>query len=144
MRYHLFLQYGWFLQNLGKYFIPTNMHTTVLTINIYTNFTSFNNFKPAQPKQHRRKLEIREKLFYLSKHFCDPVDDCGSDNGTKINIWFSRGRWGSLHLYSLAHQSWSAGLICRTIQSQLSIILLIKCLLLLSSCKSCSGTCSGN
>ena len=29
MRYHLFLQYGWFLQNLGKYFIRTNMHTTV-------------------------------------------------------------------------------------------------------------------
>jgi hypothetical protein len=29
MRYHLFLQYGWFLQNLGKDFIPTNMHTTV-------------------------------------------------------------------------------------------------------------------
>ena len=29
MRYHLFLQYGWFLQNLRKYFIPTNMHTTV-------------------------------------------------------------------------------------------------------------------
>ena len=29
MRYHLFLQYGWFLQNLVKDFIPTNMHTTV-------------------------------------------------------------------------------------------------------------------
>jgi hypothetical protein len=29
MRYHFFLQYGWFLQNLGKDFIPTNMHTTV-------------------------------------------------------------------------------------------------------------------
>ena len=29
MRYHLFLHYGWFLQNLGKDFIPTNMHTTV-------------------------------------------------------------------------------------------------------------------
>ena len=29
MRYHLFLQYGWFLQNLGKDFIRTNMHTTV-------------------------------------------------------------------------------------------------------------------
>ena len=29
MRYHLFLQYGWFNQNLGKDFIPTNMHTTV-------------------------------------------------------------------------------------------------------------------
>ena len=29
MRYHLFLQYGWFLQNLGKDFIRTNIHTTV-------------------------------------------------------------------------------------------------------------------
>ena len=28
MRYHLFLHYGWFLQNLGKYFIRTNMHMT--------------------------------------------------------------------------------------------------------------------
>ena len=32
MRYHLFLQYGWFLQNLGKDFIPTNMHTTVTSV----------------------------------------------------------------------------------------------------------------
>ena len=29
MRYLLFLHYGWFLQNLGKDFIRTNMHTTV-------------------------------------------------------------------------------------------------------------------
>ena len=29
MRYHLFLHYGWFLQNLGKDFIPSIMHTTV-------------------------------------------------------------------------------------------------------------------
>ena len=29
MRYQLFLQYGWFLQNLGKDIIRTNMHTTV-------------------------------------------------------------------------------------------------------------------
>ena len=29
MRNHLFLHHGWFLQNLGKYFIRTNMHTTV-------------------------------------------------------------------------------------------------------------------
>ena len=29
MRYHLFLLYGWFLQNLGKDYIRTNMHTTV-------------------------------------------------------------------------------------------------------------------
>ena len=29
MRYHLFLHYWWFLQNLEKGFILTNMHTTV-------------------------------------------------------------------------------------------------------------------
>jgi hypothetical protein len=29
MKNNLFLQYGWFLQNLGKDFIRTNMHTTV-------------------------------------------------------------------------------------------------------------------
>ena len=29
MRYHLFLHYGWFFQNLGKDFIRTNVHTTV-------------------------------------------------------------------------------------------------------------------
>ena len=32
MRYHLFLHYGWFLQNLGKDFIRTNMHTTVYSL----------------------------------------------------------------------------------------------------------------
>ena len=32
MRYHSFLHYGWFLQNLGKDFIPTNMHTTVVEV----------------------------------------------------------------------------------------------------------------
>ena len=31
MRYHLFLYYGWFLQNFAKDFIRTNMHTTVHT-----------------------------------------------------------------------------------------------------------------
>jgi hypothetical protein len=31
MRYRLFLHHGWFVQNLGKDSIPTNMHTTVHT-----------------------------------------------------------------------------------------------------------------
>ena len=30
MKYHLFLHYGWFLQNLGKEAVRTNMHTTVV------------------------------------------------------------------------------------------------------------------
>jgi hypothetical protein len=29
MRHYLFMQYGWFLQNLEEDFIQTNMHTTV-------------------------------------------------------------------------------------------------------------------
>ena len=29
MRYHFFLQYGWFFQNLGKEAVRTFMHTTV-------------------------------------------------------------------------------------------------------------------
>ena len=33
--YHLFLQYGWFLQNLGKDFIRSNMHTTVIRCQSY-------------------------------------------------------------------------------------------------------------
>ena len=32
MRDHLFLQYQWFLQNIGKDFIRTNMHTEVIPI----------------------------------------------------------------------------------------------------------------
>ena len=32
-----FLHYGWFLQNLGKYFIPTNMHTTADSSNLLLN-----------------------------------------------------------------------------------------------------------
>jgi hypothetical protein len=32
MRYHFFLHYGWFLKNLGKDFIRTNMHTTLTWI----------------------------------------------------------------------------------------------------------------
>ena len=33
-----FLHYGWFLQNLEKGFIPTNMHTTVLLSNLQNAF----------------------------------------------------------------------------------------------------------
>ena len=30
MKYHFFLHYGWFLQNLGNEAVRTNMHTTVV------------------------------------------------------------------------------------------------------------------
>ena len=34
MRYHLFLHYGWFLQNLKKDFIRTNMNTAVVMLTV--------------------------------------------------------------------------------------------------------------
>jgi hypothetical protein len=41
MKYDLFLHYGWFLKNLGKDFIRTNIHTSVcskMTFKIYAKF----------------------------------------------------------------------------------------------------------
>ena len=40
MRYHFFLHYGWFFQNLGKEAVQTFMHTTVFA-NQSENFDSF-------------------------------------------------------------------------------------------------------
>ena len=37
MRYHLFLHYGWFLQNLVKDFIRTIMHTTVTFLRLWSD-----------------------------------------------------------------------------------------------------------
>ena len=37
MRYHFFLHYGWFLQNLGKEAVRTNMHTTVYNLSVAQN-----------------------------------------------------------------------------------------------------------
>ena len=47
MRYHFFLHYGWFLQNLGKNLIRTNMHTTVWGPNTLTNDTRSQNSNAA-------------------------------------------------------------------------------------------------
>ena len=45
MKYHLFLQYGWFLQNLGKDVIQTNMHMSV----------------------HKKSFDYRKKTLLLSR-----------------------------------------------------------------------------
>ena len=41
MRYHLLLYYKWFLQNLGKDFFRTNMHTTVPNLWSWDPTTAF-------------------------------------------------------------------------------------------------------
>ena len=38
MRQHLFFHHGWFLQNLEKGCVRTNMHTTVPLTNFFDNF----------------------------------------------------------------------------------------------------------
>ena len=51
MRYHSFLQYGWFLLNLGKDFIQTNMHTTeVCNLLLVSKKTSLKVFKQYKLK----------------------------------------------------------------------------------------------
>ena len=61
MRYHFFLQYGWFLQNLGKDFIPTNMHTTVVVANLKASL-----FKTVLSLD-RGQLQNNVLNFYLPK-----------------------------------------------------------------------------
>ena len=59
MRYHLFLHYGWFLQNLGKDFIPTNMHTTVPNL-LSGNYLTFKS--SAAPSSSEASISKPENL----------------------------------------------------------------------------------
>ena len=59
MRYHLFLHFGWFLQNLGKYFIQTNMH-------MFCIFSGFRYFVCSQKVTGTQMGSI--ELNYC--HFC--------------------------------------------------------------------------
>ena len=59
MRYHLFLQYGWFLQNLGKDFTRTNMHTTVALIKLQYD---------CKIKQSILQGGQRTKIFFCTKY----------------------------------------------------------------------------
>ena len=58
MRYHFCLHYGWFLQNLGKDFIRTNMHTTVIARqNVYCTINN-NKRQSSEKKQMIFNLKI--------------------------------------------------------------------------------------
>ena len=80
MRYHLFLHYGWFLQNLGKDFIQTNMHTTVYVIWFWKTAGNLKNVR-FQGYFYLLKLgglkRGKNHLLY-----------CGLSY--KVKIWFSR------------------------------------------------------
>ena len=76
MRYHLFLQYGWFLQNLGKDFIRTNMHTTVCAFTkmlfsqwFLTHYSYFENIG-IQISQKQCLLTNKSQPSNISCKFC--------------------------------------------------------------------------
>ena len=93
MRYHLFLQYGWFLQNLGKDVIRTNMHTTVHTLwykldltriwivdqksKILRNFSSFFNLSFNKnwriPRKELTLLRFQRLPYCLDQLFCTNI-----------------------------------------------------------------------
>ena len=66
MRFHLFLHYGWFLQNLGKDFIRTNMHTTVHSIS--TTFNYLFNFLEKKRSTKELFRYINYLLIYCQFH----------------------------------------------------------------------------
>ena len=63
MRYHLFPRYGWFLQNLGKYFILSNMHTTVLIIKIFELLTCFIFFRDTGISLQIQMYQLYSEIF---------------------------------------------------------------------------------
>ena len=67
MRYHFFLHYGWFFQNLGKEAIRTFMHTTV-----YIYIFSFHNNTRATIINFRlaRPCATKVLLLLMPRFFC--------------------------------------------------------------------------
>ena len=72
MRYHFFLHYGWFFQNLGKEGRRTFMHTTVFEVLFYSYWIencsgALASYVEHKQKQRLSKLKLSETLFALSQ-----------------------------------------------------------------------------
>ena len=63
MRYHLFLHNEWFLQNLGKDFIWTNMHKTVLIIKIVESLTCIFFFRDTGISLQIQMYQLYSEIF---------------------------------------------------------------------------------
>ena len=87
MRYHSFLHYGWFLQNLGKDFIPTNMHTTVVHILSSRKYSRMrywhSKFKNISP--FPLPLEMPNDGLELAKMAIERITSV--DRATKITVY---------------------------------------------------------
>ena len=64
MRYHFFLHYGWFFQNLGKEAVRTFMHTNV----------SINSQMTKRQSRLLFRLELRSEFFHV--HLTGKVEIC--------------------------------------------------------------------
>ena len=60
MRYHFFLHYGWFLQNLKKETVWTNMHTTVLPFVLFYKLFSVMCKKKSFQIQEKNLLHVKK------------------------------------------------------------------------------------
>ena len=64
--YHLFLHYEWFLQNLEKDFIQTNMHTTVHTHKLWRHVLGI---KIQKPPLHKKRISQATLLTQTEANF---------------------------------------------------------------------------
>ena len=121
MRYHLFLHHGWLLQNLGKDFVRTNMHTTVPSnkysepifplLQIYVlivrqqDYTLYNLILCIA----RNLLETKENIKIESHPFYQIICDWSIFMGTKQNyfLFFEKknqnGRLKKTEFFKIAH-----------------------------------------
>ena len=78
MRYHFFLHYGWFFQNLEKDFIPILLHTTVSGSNGINN------------KHSPKLLRIAKFAKYIKKWGTVDIAICIRDPlGKPVNMYVS-------------------------------------------------------
>ena len=74
--------YGWFLQNLEKGFIPTNMHTTVLSIQSVCTYKSKEMFSLSMLIPDIRFLKKKEKIGF-GPQSCGKMKWVASPRGEK-------------------------------------------------------------
>ena len=93
MRYHFFLQYGWFFQNLGKEGWRTFMHTTVHTI-----IPNFHNLKLKVFKYVKISSICKQsKLFSLCiwQHLATPTCFVKKGFPLFLHIFYSKKKMNS-------------------------------------------------
>ena len=94
MRCHFFLHYAWFLQNLGKETVRTNMHTTVKRSK--REFCQFSKLRNA--------FLFVWQFLWFKRYGCAPHQELGSLLTTRGCWW---GIWRHIFCISLGDLRWA-------------------------------------